>query len=141
MMDLATYHKRVADPFAPKRRAGDPGYGDLEIASVWAQENWRRGLGSLDPWGTVTLNAALTAPLDATSTPLDRSSGTLAGGYANGSYRLDSHHGAPPPGRNLHSVYNDITKLDLAGLIVWKAALYAIRADGQEVLKSTDGTT
>src|SRR5438477_12797432 len=107
MIDLASYHKRVADPFAPKRRAGDPGYGDLETASVWAQENWHQGFGTADPWMA------------------------KAPGYANGSYRLDSHFGDLRLGRNLLSVYNDITKLDIGALAVWKGALYAIRADGQ----------
>lgn len=40
LIDLASYKKSAAPPFAPKTRVGDAGYGDLQFGSVWAADNW-----------------------------------------------------------------------------------------------------
>lgn len=118
LIDLATYKKLVHDSFVPKLREGDPGYRDSSFTAVWAQEGWARGL-ALERW--------------------DDSWRSDLVGYASG-YSIDPHYGDLRLGRVLTSrhapAYNEI-----AELLRYNDALYATRGDGQEVLKSTDGTT
>lgn len=127
LIDLASYKKTVNEPFAPKRRAGDPGYGDLALASVWAQENWSLGFG-LDHFTTGVGGQGLGggAPIPV--------------GYDTGS-SIDPHFGDLRLGKNLLSVHNPASVTDLYGLIAYKGKLYSFRADGADVYESSDGSS
>src|SRR5262245_26035742 len=44
VVDLPSYRKSVATPFAGKLADGEPRYQDLLQSSVWAQSDWRGGI-------------------------------------------------------------------------------------------------
>jgi hypothetical protein len=47
LLDLSTYGRRVAQPFAPKRAEGDPGYQDLALGGAYALLGFGDGHGQL----------------------------------------------------------------------------------------------
>lgn len=120
LIDLATYKKTVNEPFAPKRRSGDPGYGDLALASVWAQENWQLGF-ALDNWRSSWSNQSA--------------------GYHASSPAIDPHFGDLRLGRSLLSVYNAAGDTDYDGLLVYRGSIYAWQADSTDIHSSIDGSS
>ncbi len=118
LIDSATYRKGVASPFAPKQRLGDPGYGDLASASVWAQTDWRGGIG----YGTYD------------PAHPDR--------YDNGG-GIDPSQGDLRLGRDLTQVYSpgSSTSTDWWAFCTYRGVVYAISKSNGKVASSTDGTT
>ena len=47
LLDPRSYRKRALRRFVGKVGAGDPDYGDVAFGAVWAQRDWRGGLGRL----------------------------------------------------------------------------------------------
>jgi len=119
LIDLASYRKRVNQPFAPKRRSGDPGYGDQALASVWAQENWQLGLGA-DLWDPKWTNRTA--------------------GFKTGT-NLDVHFGDLRMGRSAVEVHAPAGVAELFNLISYSTRIFATRGDGQQIYESADGTT
>jgi hypothetical protein len=119
LIDLASYRKRVNEPFAPKRRAGDPGYGDQALASVWAQENWQQGFG-FDRW--------------------DPSWTNRKAGFKTGT-NLDVHFGDLRMGRSALEVHAPVGVTELFNLLSYSTRIFATRGDGQQIYESADGTT
>lgn len=117
MIDLASYRKSVAPPFAQKTRQGDLGYADFTQLSVWAQESWRAGVGAsdYDP-----------------KTP-DR--------YDTG-VSIDPSFGDLRVGPSLTSVFGgDPAIVDLRSLIVYANKLYMMQGDSSRNWESAEGTT
>ena len=117
VIDLASYRKGVAAPFAAKIRQGDAGYGDLAQASAWAQGSWRGGVGWRDFDARYPDRYDLGPGIDGFGDDV-RCGPQLATAYT------------PAAGVN-----------DLYRLQPYGAKLYAARGDGGQIYDTADGTT
>lgn len=99
LIDLASYNKSAAPPFAPKTRVGDAGYGDLQFGSVWAAENWRGGLGwgtpfeSFDPANPTRFKEGIGIDPTFGDLRMGRAITSVANAAINGFYQLVAHRG------------------------------------------------
>jgi hypothetical protein len=115
ILDLVTYEKSVATPFAPQQRDGDPGYGDLAQASIWSQADWSGGVDTRDYDPARPTGYFVGTPLLATGGPAE-------------------------PGVELSSAFAPASVTDLWRFDVYNNRLYCIRGDGTNVYESSNAT-